>query len=189
MPRTTDSLPNAAEKRIAFGRVVTGLAIAAILVLVTVWGWQAIKERLCRHRCFSRLVSIDLALQIYAREYGSGSYPESLLDLPEGLNLRPEWLVCPGRSDVGMPYLYVSGRGLSAPSDGPLVVCPVCNHDGRGGNVLFGSHEVRWLPRAHHDELVKELESEARTTSVNIVECACRRNRATGVGVPQSPER
>ncbi len=119
-----------------------------------------------RAKCASNLHQIGLAILLYQQDNG-GQYPDTLGRLTETEQIGPECFVCPSSDDERSTgattravvadidagpaghhcsYLYL-GRGLTDKTvKDTTVVCyePLTNHDGDGGNVLFGDGHADW---------------------------------------------
>ncbi len=123
-----------------------------------------------RENCASNLHQIGLAILLYQQDHG-GRYPASLAETAADEAVGTQCFVCPASGDVPSPgpttravtadldagpvgghcsYVYV-GRGLTDRTVTPTtVVCyePPTNHDGYGGNVLFGDGHADWQTNA-----------------------------------------
>jgi hypothetical protein len=117
-----------------------------------------------RIKCASNLKQIGLAVSMYAKDHG-GRYPDRFEDLIVAEDIGSEVFVCPksddtpakGRSVAEMvgnlsagghlSYVYL-GKGWDVKTVNPSAVLayePLSNHDGLGGNILYGDGHFEFM--------------------------------------------
>jgi prepilin-type processing-associated H-X9-DG protein len=156
---------------------VVGLGLFAVAVPAVLRGM----EMAHRVKCASNLRQIGMALFTYARE-NKGVYPPTLNELLLTQDITPEVMVCPSTLQTPAPspflnpnqprvfdltpgthlsYVYLA-NAMSRPAAGAgtvVVYEPLTNHNGAGGNVLFGDGRVEFLPRPVMEKAIAELQA------------------------------
>ncbi len=143
--------------------VVTTTGPMAILLVVlgagaAVPAWYARQDNLRRDQCRYKLVELDHALRMYAAR---GEEAPSLSSLVESKLLQPQGLVCPGRPDAEVGYLYLPSR--SAPRRERQDIIRACDRRGNHGSkrvVLFTDGRVEFLSQGEFQDLLKRAENQ-----------------------------
>jgi len=179
-PAITREIPPARPRRSAGRLLVWAVAIIVIggmLISVLLPSLCKAREPANRVKCAANLKQIGLAITQYAQENG-GHFPPSLVVLMKHEDITLECLVCPSSNDErlsatttdealadlsaaernapghkhGLSYVYVgSGMQLKTVAASAVVAYePLENHNGQGGNVLFGDGHVDWMTKSNH---------------------------------------
>lgn len=148
--------------------VPVGLVMCLLLSAMLVPALSRARETANRVKCASNLRQIGQAIAMYAGKHGgayppdfstllaTGQIPVRVFECPSSHVLAPTGTLPAGWADAEAPYVYL-GKGLTT-SIGPEVVVAMdrdlSNHDGDGGNLLFGDGRVEWMSKAELPEVL-----------------------------------
>ena len=163
---------------ISVGALSTVMSLCMISILLP--SLNRARETANRVKCASNLRQIGQAMLIYANESG-GVYPPTpdLLVLTQ--DIEPVTFICPSTNDsaatfatgtarptiaasITKPgqnsYVYVgAGKTFSADARTILAYEPLTNHDGDGGNFLFGDGHVEFLAKDAANSAIAEIQA------------------------------
>lgn len=112
------------------------------------WPRPRSREMARRTLCMSNLHQIGLAARMYQQDH-SNAFPHSILDLTNDLAV-PKLFVC--KSAGHEPGALTNLLGWTSyvccfppGTNQVLAYCPLENHKGQGGNILFTDGSVRWF--------------------------------------------
>ena len=158
-----------------FGMV---LSLAGILCGGGVVAWAMVLPLSCRMQCGPtaeglcriNLKTLGQAAMLYATDH-QGRYPAGVAELLEE-EIKTSDFVCPSTKDTPatqptaadvtagghLSYVYVGG-GFTAPVPPGAIIAyePLCNHQMRGMNVLFGDGRVEWVEAKEARNMLAEL--------------------------------
>ncbi|TFH12525.1 MAG: hypothetical protein E4H02_12985 [Lentisphaerales bacterium] len=154
-------------------------AIALVVLAAVIPTMARARHLAVRTSCQSHLHQFALALAAHCSTNGSDLYPMALTGLSSN-DISPLLFICPGDRDARnaptvatagptASYLYIGGLGPKSRANVPLIICPDINHDGKGGSVLFCSHEVKWIRKREFDELIDWTYAYAESNGLRVV--------------------
>ena len=179
-PPTLNYRPPPRRRPFAISRWIAYPAIALVLLVVldavTIPSGHHSRESANRAICASNLRQLGLAVHLYQQDHG-GAYPDTLGRLALEETLDAAVFVCRSSNaerstgattqaiaddvDAGpeghhCSYVYV-GSGLIGKTATPTTIVAYdapSNHDGAGGNALYGDGHVEWLTEADAAKLL-----------------------------------
>lgn len=138
---------------------ITSLLLLGCLLLPNASLIRGSQEPTGWRRCRDRLRILSEALDRYKQDHGT--YPQSLRQLPEGVDTDDDWQHCPRCTESTRPsyvYLPPDVRGTAN-----IVVCePLGNHDGLGSFAILGNGTVQWFSAAEARKRLEPLIQEAQ---------------------------
>ncbi len=165
--------------------------VTLFLLAVFIAGVARARPLAIRRACQSNLHCFDLALSAYCyppRDF----YPTTLWSIGE-YDVSPLMFICPGHYDLPdtvhlsmsnisqyADLIYVAGLGPDCPADVPVILCPPINHNGKGGNVLFGDHRTRWMPAKEFDRVMAWTYAYAESNGLGVVVSDALTKRSNG---------
>jgi len=174
-----------------------GIILALVLVLAAVlWLILACARREARQSsCQRNMHNLDLSLSAYCYPPVS-NYPSRLTELAPD-KVVANMLLCPAmmfdhvidsnncgkqlaETDDYIDYIYVADLGPAAPLGIPLLICPPENHGGRGGNVLYTGHSIRWVEASDMGKLIDWTYAYARSNGLDVIVSTALTERSKG---------
>lgn len=103
--------------------------------------------------CANNLKQIGMAMKMYADEHDE-TFPGRFAVIGRYVSEYPRLFICPTSGnaagtfetvDEWTDYVYISGLSETNSPSEILMYCPIENHGGEGGNILFLDGHVEWL--------------------------------------------
>ncbi|MBC8105983.1 MAG: zinc-ribbon domain-containing protein [Anaerolineae bacterium] len=176
-----------------------GFVISACLMSILLPSLGRARETANRVKCASNLRQIGQAMLLYAND-NRGAYPHTpdLLLLTQ--DITPEVFICPTGNHTPVSsdlvqqalktpntplltpgktsYVYLGkGKTNNVSADTVVVYELMTDHDGDGGNFLFGDGHVEWESRATADAMIAEIEAGNNPPRFQVIRNAGQKSR------------
>ena len=140
--------------------IVTGLFISSLFLGIMFPSLARARELAKRSVCASNLKNLGNSLVIYANQ-NNDQLPPDLDTLIDSGMLSGKALKCPSATEGYAHYIYIPVPTLiDMGPDTPIVVEDPENHDGEGGNVLFGDAHVEWVLGPRLEQMLEAVDPE-----------------------------
>jgi len=111
------------------------------------------RERSRRTPCANNLKQLGLGMKMFAGDHDE-MFPSKLVDIRRYMADQAKIFICPRSGnkpgtietvDGWTDYVYISGLSETNSPSEILMYCPIENHGGEGGNILFLDGHVEWF--------------------------------------------
>ena len=157
---------------------IVGFLFSCVMLSIMLPALNRVRETANRAKCASNMSMIGKAAILHGIE-NRNNMPPDLTTLFKNGDLTDEAMCCPSstatpgmssassdaqsRQSGYLSYVWVgSGLTTNAPSETPLLIEPLSNHDGDGGNVLFCDGHVEFVRAMDVQTLVNNAQSSGK---------------------------